>query len=328
MSKAAKAIQIREHGGSEKLELVELPIPVPAANEVLVRNHSCGVNFIDIYQREGLYPLTMPAVLGNEAAGEVIGLGAGASGKLKIGQRVAYATTGPGCYCTHKVVPAAKLVTLPDHVDYPTAAASLLRGMTAEYLSRRTWPIAAGCDVLVTAAAGGVGVLLSQWLTRLGGKVIGVVGSEEKRETALANGCEQVIVGYAGLDESVRAICPAGVEVVFDSIGKSTFKASLACLRPRGCLVSYGNASGPVAPFAPLELASAGSLFVTRPTLAHYCATAAQLQSSADSWFNQIERGLALPPLVGMPMADAHKAQDMLASRRLAGLLVIDCLAD
>lgn len=319
----ASAIQIAEHGASDKLQLVELPIPAPGAGEVLVRNRACGVNLIDIYQREGLYPMVKPAIMGNEAAGEIAALGADVPATLAVGQRVAYATAGPGCYTTHKVVAADRLVPLPDGIDTRLAGATLLRGMTAEFLACRLWPLTEGSVVVVTAAAGGVGVLLCQWLARRGARVIGVVGSKEKRERALANGCAEVVVGYAAMAKEVRASCPAGVEVVYDSVGKITFNASLACLRPRGCLVSYGNASGAVEPFAMLQLAKRGSLFVTRPTLTHYCQEPAELAASAASWFAQLEDGIAVPELVEMPLARAGDAHDLLASRKLEGLLVL-----
>lgn len=317
------AVRMHAPGGPDVMRLDTVALPVPGRGEVQVRNEACGVNFIDIYQRRGLYPLELPATLGNEAAGVIVQVGEGSTGWV-AGQRVAYCTAGPGCYAGYRNVPSSKLVVLPDAITTTQAAGCMLKGLTAEYLARRVWPVLAGMPVLVLAAAGGVGMILCQWLQRLGAQVIGVVGSAAKRQQAEACGCTTVLVGYADLSPRVRAEVAAGVAVVFDSVGADTWQSSLDSLMPRGCLVSYGNASGPVPPFAPQELAERGSLYVTRPRLAHYAATVEQLQAMAVALFDEVVRGLRLPEVTAMPLAEAPQAHRLLETRQVRGVLVLE----
>lgn len=310
-------------GGPEVLECKEVALAPPAKGEVTVANHSCGVNFIDIYQRTGLYSLPLPMTMGNEAAGVVEAVAEGVKG-IAVGDKVAYCTAGPGCCVSHRNVPADCAIPLPEGLGTQAAGGLMLRGLTAEYLARRTWPVAAGIDVLVTAAAGGVGVLLCQWLKKLGAKVHGVVGSQEKAAVAKKHGCADVLVGYEDIGSKARQLCLGGVGVAYDSVGADTWPSVLAALAPRGCLVSYGNASGPVPLFEMLELASHGSLFVTRPTLAHYAATRKELLASARAFFDEIERGMVLPEVHAMPFAKAAQAHQMLEGRKVSGVLVLD----
>ena len=319
----AVAVQAVSAGGTEVLEQADLSLESPAAGQVQVANHSCGVNFIDIYQRSGLYPLPMPATMGNEAAGVVESIGEGVEG-FSVGDEVAYCTAGTGCYVSHRNIPADRAIPVREGLGVELAGGCMLRGLTAEYLARRCWPVVAGVDALVTAAAGGVGKILCQWLGRLGARVVGVVGSKEKTAPASENGCDEVLVGYGNIGERLRDIRPDGVGVAYDSVGAATWPGVLDALAPRGCLVSYGNASGPVPQFALLELASRGSLYVTRPTLAHYAATRSELLSAARAFFDEVGRGLALPKVVSMPLADAAKAHAMLEGRKQGGVIVLD----
>jgi len=277
-----RAIRFTRTGGPEVLELEEVVLPELKAGEALVRHHAIGVNFIDTYHRSGLYPLPLPSGLGSEAAGVVEQIGPGVT-CIRVGERVAYAGAGaPAAYAEARVVPAERLVPLPDDISDDVAAAALLKGMTAEFLIHRTFPVAAGQTVLFHAAAGGVGLIACQWLNKLGARVIGSVGSDAKRELALAHGCQEVIVlDRENFPERVRDLTDGhGVPVVFDSIGKVTFMGSLSCLEPRGMLVSFGNASGKPEPFDLALLAQKGSLYVTRPTLFSYVATREALLAS------------------------------------------------
>ena len=320
--KQITAVQVMRPGDITELQAIELELADPAPDEVQVRNHACGVNYIDIYQRTGLYPMPMPAILGGEAAGVIERCGVNVT-DYAVGDEVAYCTAGVGCYVSHRNIPATKAIPLPAEFSTKVAAGVMLKGLTAEYLARRSWPVLAGMDVLVTAAAGGVGMLLCQWLARLGATVIGVVGSKAKCERALSYGCTEVLVGYENLGDRVGKLRPQGVAVAYDSVGAATWPAILDALTPRGCLVSYGNASGPVPPFAPLELASRGSLYVTRPTLAHYTTTRTELLAAAAALFNEIKRGLVLPQVLSYPLTEAAAAHKTLASRELEGVLVL-----
>src|SRR5665213_542086 len=278
-----KAIRFEQTGGPEVREYKDYDLPAPGAGQIRIKHTAIGVNFIDTYHRSGLYPLPLPSGLGSEAAGEIEALGAGVTG-FKIGERVGYCSGAIGSYAEANNVAAEKLVKLPDGVSDEVAAASMLKGMTAQYLLRRIHPVKAGETIVFHAAAGGVGQIGCQWARHLGATVIGTTTSPDKVALAKANGCAHVLnTRDAGWEKQVREITGGkGVPVVYDSIGKDTFMAGLDCLSPRGIMVTYGNASGPVDPFSPSVLAGKGSLFVTRPTLAPYKRTHAELQDTAD----------------------------------------------
>jgi NADPH2:quinone reductase len=315
-----RAIRLERTGGPEVLHLVDLPTPEPGPGEIRVRHQAIGLNFIDTYQRGGLYPLPLPATLGLEAAGVVDAVGERVT-RFQTGDLVGY-NGSLGAYAEANVLNAARAVKLPSHVDARTAAASLLKGMTAEFLARRIWPLHAGDWVLVHAAAGGVGLILCQWLNHLGVRVIGTVGSEEKATLAKANGCAEVVL-YRSEDvaKRVREITGgAGVKVAYDSVGASTVDASLNSLQPRGLFVSFGNASGPVPAIEPLRLSRGGSLFLTRPTLYNYIASTAELDESAAALFQVIGKG-AVKIAIGQefPLEAAAEAHRSLEGRATTG---------
>jgi NADPH:quinone reductase len=318
------AIQATRAGGPEVLEAIEVDRPVAGPGQLLVRNEAIGLNFIDTYQRSGLYPLQFPAVLGQEAAGVVDAAGPGVT-RFKAGDRVAYSGQ-LGAYAQYQVVSAERAVALPDAVSFEAAAASLLKGMTTEFLVRRCYPVQAGETVLVHAAAGGVGTLLVQWLKALGAEVIGTVGSDEKAVLARRLGCDQVIFyRHEDVAARVREITGgAGVPVAYDSVGKDTFEATLKSLARRGMFVSFGNASGAVPAFEPLRLSRAGSLFLTRPTLYDYIATTAELDESSSELFAMIASG-KLQVEIGQrfKLADARQAHEALESRATIGASVL-----
>lgn len=317
------AIVVEHTGGPEVLRWKEIALAPPAAGEVRIRHTAIGLNFIDTYYRTGLYPTTLPGVLGSEAAGviEELGEGAGALDFVK-GDRVAYATGPLGAYAEKRNVPAAHLVKVPDGIEDATAAAAMLKGMTAEYLIRRTYPVAKGETILVHAAAGGVGLILAQWAKHLGATVIGTVGSEDKAKLAREHGCDHVVF-YRTEDvaERVREITGGErVPVVFDSVGKDTFAASLASLRRRGLLVTFGQSSGPIPPFDPRVLSQKGSLFLTRPTLADYVATRAELEATARELFDVIAKGAVRVRVAQTyPLRDAERAHRDLEARKTTG---------
>ncbi len=319
-----QAIQVSETGGPEKLRLVELPVPEPKAGEVRVRVEAAGINYIDTYQRSGLYPLPLPVTLGLEIAGTVTALGAGVTG-FKLGERVGSARASGG-YAGEAIAPAAHLVRVPESVSSQTAAALLLQGLTAHYLACDTFPLKAGDTALVHAAAGGVGLLLVQIAKLRGARVIATVGTEAKAELARGAGADEVVI-YTRDDFTAAArkfSGGKGVDVVYDGIGKDTFEASLNSLRPRGMLVCYGNASGPVAPFAPLLLSQKGSLFLTRPTLLHYTQTTAELQGRTTDLFRWVAEG-KLKVRIGAtyPLAQAAEAHRALESRGTTGKVLL-----
>jgi NADPH2:quinone reductase len=320
-----KAIRFEKAGGSDVLQYVDYELPAPAKGQVQVKHSAIGVNFIDTYHRTGLYPLPLPSGLGSEAAGTVAALGEGV-GNFKIGDRVGYAGGAIGSYAQANNVPADKLVKLPDSINDETAAAVLLKGMTAQYLLRRIHPVKGGETIVFHAAAGGVGQIGCQWARALGATVIGTTTSPDKVELAKANGCAYVLNTHEqGWEKKVREITDgAGVPVVYDSIGKDTFLAGLDCLSPRGIMVTYGNASGPVDPFSPSILAAKGSLFVTRPTLAHYTRTAQELQETADDLFAVIASG-AVKVAINQRFAlkDAAKAHDALTGKHTTGATIL-----
>jgi NADPH2:quinone reductase len=318
-----RAIRIHRNGGPEELVWEEIPLPEPGPGEARVRQRAVGVNFIDVYQRTGLYPVGLPAVLGNEGAGVVEAVGPGVS-EVAVGDRVAYAGI-PGAYAEVRTVPADRLVRLPDGIDDELAAAIMLKGMTAEYLLRRTHRVDRGETIVFHAAAGGVGQIACQWAKALGATVIGTVGSAAKVDVARRHGCDQVLITDASLPRRVRELTNGiGADVVYDSVGKDTFEASLDCLRPRGLLVCFGNASGPVPPFAPLVLTMKGSLFLTRPSLAHYVATRAELIGSASAVFDAIrDRSVRIEIGQRYALADAARAHAALEGRRTTGPTVL-----
>ena len=287
------AIRIHEYGGPEVLRWESVEVGEPGPGQVRLRQTACGLNYIDVYMRTGLYPqASLPATLGMEAAGVVEAVGEGVSG-LTVGDRVAYAMVVGG-YAQQRLIEAAKLIKLPDSIDDQTAGAMMLQGLTAHYLLFRSYPVKAGDTILVYAAAGGVGLLVCQWARHLGVTVIGCVGSTEKAELAKANGCDYpILYREENIAERVREITHGqGVAAAYDSIGKDTFMASLDSLRPFGVLVTYGNASGAVDPFSPGILAPKGSLYVTRPTLATHVATRELLEEGANRLIEVVSKGI------------------------------------
>lgn len=321
-----RVIVFRKTGGPEVLELEDVALPELKPGEALVRQRAIGVNFIDTYHRSGLYPLPLPSGLGSEAAGVVEQVGPGVT-CVRVGERVAYAGAGaPAAYAEARIAPADRLVPLPDDISDEVAAAALLKGMTAEFLIHRTFPVSSGQTVLFHAAAGGVGLIACQWLNKLGARVIGTVGTEAKRALALAHGCHEVLVlEREDFPARVRELSHGlGVPVVFDSIGKTTFMGSLSCLEPRGMLVSFGNASGKPEPFDLALLAQKGSLYVTRPTLFTYIATREALLTSASALFQAIRDGLKIEIGQRFPLAQAADAHRALESRRTIGSTLLE----
>jgi NADPH:quinone reductase len=319
-----KAIQVVETGGPEKLQYNDVPTPKPAKGEALVKLEAIGVNFIDVYFRTGLYPAKPPITLGMEGAGVVEALGDG-SANVQPGDRVAYAMAR-GSYAEYAVVPAWQLVKIPDGLDFELAAGSMLQGMTAHYLTRSTFPLKKGDTALVHAAAGGVGLLLVQMANRLGARVFGTVSTEAKAELARNAGAGHVI-RYTEEDfvEEVKRLTDGrGVDVVYDSVGATTFQKSLDCLRPRGMMVSYGQSSGPVEPIAPLVLNQKGSLFLTRPTLAHHCQTREELEWRAGDVLGTLRSGALTLRIDGKyPLAEAAQAHRELEARKTTGKLLL-----
>ena len=319
------AIRIHEPGGPEKLVWEEVPLPAPKPDEVLVRHHAVGLNYIDVYFRTGLYKLpSLPATLGMEAAGVVEAVGSEVT-ELAVGDRVAYAMAPIGAYCEARTIKADRLVKLPDGIDFKTAAGMMLQGMTAQYLLRRTFPVKAGDTILVHAAAGGVGLIMCQWAKQLGCTVIGTVSTPAKAEIARAHGADHVLIsGQDDLPARVKEITGgAMLPVVYDSVGKDTFTASLDCLAPFGMMVSYGNASGPVPPFDISILAAKGSLFLTRPTLATYTAKPADLVATATDLFSVVLSGAVKINInQTYPLKDAAEAHRALEARQTTGSTV------
>jgi len=320
-----KAIRIHAAGGPEVLRWEDVEVGEPGEGQACVRHTAVGVNFIDTYQRSGLYPISLPSGLGSEAAGVVEAVGPGVT-VVRPGDRVAYAGGPPGSYSEKRVLPAHILVPIPEGVTDQTAAAVMLKGMTSQYLIRRTYPVKAGETVLFHAAAGGVGLIACQWLKALGATVIGTVGSDEKAVVAKAHGCEHVIVSTReDIAKRVKEITGgAGVPVVYDSVGKDTFLASLDCLKPLGLMVSFGNSSGKVTPFDIGILSQKGSLYLTRPTLATYTATRKDLEVTAKDVFEVIREGKVKVEIRHTyPLADAEKVHRDLEGRRTVGSIVM-----
>jgi len=322
----SKAIRVERTGGPEVLQWADMPVGQPGPGEALVRHTAIGVNFIDVYHRRGLYPLpSLPAVIGLEAAGRVEAVGPGVT-EVVPGDRVAYAGGPTGAYSEARVIPSDRLVKLPDGIDDRRAAAMMLKGMTAEYLLRRTYAVKPGDAMLVHAAAGGVGLIVCQWAKTLGATVIGTVGTKDKAELANAHGCDHVIVtGEEDVVARVREITGGeGVSVVYDSVGKDTFMRSLDCLRPRGLMVSFGQASGMVPPLDISILSAKGSLFLTRPTLMTYTASREDLMASAAALFDAVLRGVVrIEVRQTYPLRDAARAHADLEARKTTGSTVL-----
>jgi NADPH2:quinone reductase len=317
-------IRVERTGGPEVLQWVEVATPVPAAGEVLIRQTAVGLNFVDIYQRSGLYPLPLPFTPGNEGVGVVEAIGPGVSG-FKAGDRVVY-TGAAGAYAQVRVVPAAKLIHLPAGIDDRVAAASFLKGTTVQFLLQRTFKVGPGHTILFHAAAGGVGLIATQWAKALGATVIGTVGSEEKKAVALKHGCDHVI-NYRSenfVDRVKEITGGTGVDVVYDAVGKDTFPGSLDCLRPLGTWVSFGNASGVVPPFSIMLLQQKGSLFATRAGSAYYLAKREDLENAAKALFAVITNGTVKAEVSQtFALKDAGAAQAALESRKTIGATVL-----
>jgi len=321
-----RAIQIDQFGGPEVLRVAEVAVAEPGPGEVRVRHHAIGINFIDIYHRTGLYPLALPGVLGTEAAGVVEAVGPGVS-YLAVGDRVAYAARTTGSYAEARVVPALPVVKLPPAIDFETGAAMMLKGLTVQYLLRRSRvALAAGDTILWHAAAGGVGLIACQWAKALGLRLIGTAGSDEKCRLAERHGAAHVI-NYRTEDvvARVRELTDGkGVPVVYDPVGKDTWERSLDCLAPLGLMVSFGNASGPVAPFAIGTLAAKGSLYVQRPTLHTHLTSRENVEAMADELFAVVSSGMVKVPVERRyPLADAARAHQDLEARITTGAGVL-----
>ncbi len=321
-----KAIRIHEYGGPEVLRWEEVEVGEPGPGQLRVRHAAVGLNYIDVYHRTGLYPLpSLPWTLGMEGAGQVEAVGEGVT-EFKPGDRIAYASPPVGAYAEVRLMPADRAVALPDAIDDRTAAAMMLQGMTAQYLLRRTYRVQPGDTILLHAAAGGVGLIVSQWARHLGATVIGTVGSDEKAELAHAHGCHHVIVySRENFTERVREITGGqGVAAVYDSVGQATFMGSLDCLHRLGMMVSFGNASGPVPPFDPGILAAKGSLFLTRPSLMAYTAERADLLASAAELFEVVTSGaVKIEVRQTYPLAETAAAHRDLEARKTTGSTVL-----
>jgi NADPH2:quinone reductase len=324
----SKAIQIQQYGGPEVMQLVDVDVGAPGAGEVRIRHHACGLNYIDVYQRTGLYQNPLPLMLGMEAAGVIEAVGEGVK-HLKVGDRAAYASTPPGAYSQVRVMPAKTVCKLPDGIAFDTAAGMMLKGLTAQYLLMKTRPVEGlqpGDYVLFHAAAGGVGLIACQWAKALGLQLIGTAGSAAKCALALEHGAAHAI-DYSKEDfvARVKALTGGkGVKVVYDSVGKDTFEKSLDCLRPFGLLASFGNASGPVAPFAPGILGPKGSLYVTRQTLFTHIATREATQAMADDLFAVVGSGAVKIRIdQRYPLAEVAQAHRNLEARKTTGSTVL-----
>jgi len=320
------AVRVHKTGGPEVLTYEDVSVPAPGQGQIKVKNHASGVNFIDTYFRMGMYPspVGLPFVSGNEGAGEVIAVGPGVT-DLKAGDRVAYVAT-LGAYAAERLLPADRAVKLPDKIGYEQAAAMMLKGMTAQYLLRRTFKVEKGNNVLIHAAAGGVGLIACQWANHLGANVIGTVGSKEKAELAKKNGAHHVIL-YRDEDfvAKVKEITGGKLcDVVYDGVGKATFPASLDCIRPLGMFVSFGSASGQVEAFNINILQTKGSLFATRPTLNHYAAKREDLVRTANDLFDVVASGaVKIPVNQKYPLKDAQKAHRDLEGRNTTGSSIL-----
>ncbi len=319
-----QAIQILQTGGPEALTLRELPTPTPGPSEALIRIEAAGVNFIDVYFREGRYPAQLPYTLGQEAAGIIIALGPDTSEDFKVGDRVAWCSI-PGTYAQLALVPVSRLVHVPDAISMQQAAAAMLQGMTAHYLAHSAYSIRPGDEVLVHAGAGGTGLLLTQIAKSLGARVFTTVSNEEKAELSRTAGADEIIL-YTREDfaAAVKRLAPAGLHAVYDSVGKTTFDQSLSILRPRGTMVLFGASSGPVPPFDLIRLSQVGSLYVTRPSLKDYIASREELEQRAGDVLSSVADGsLNLRIEHVYPLADAIHAHQDLEGRKTTGKLLL-----
>lgn len=325
MTETVKAIRFETTGGPDVMQWVDVEVPAPAAGEVLIRHEAVGLNYIDVYFRTGMYPQPMPGSLGMEGAGVVEAIGEGVT-LVAVGDRVAYANRPIGAYSQKRVVPEAILVKLPDEISFEQGAAMMLQGLTVQYLVTDSYAVKAGDQVLLHAAAGGVGLIAVQWLKALGARVIGTVGSAEKAAIAKAHGCDETIL-YTEEDFVARTrelTGGKGVNVVYDSIGKETFDGSLDCLAPRGTMVTYGNATGPVAPLDIASLAAKGSLKVTRPTLFSYVTDRALLETMSADLFSRVIKGeVKIEVNQRYALADVAQAHADLESRKTTGSTVL-----
>ena len=322
------AVQIRQPGGPEELQIVDVPVGEPGPGQIRIRHHAIGLNFIDVYHRTGLYPLAMPAGIGMEGAGVVEAVGEGVT-HLRPGDRAAYASQPPGSYCEVRVMPAQCVCKLPDDISFETGAAMMLKGLTAQYLLKKTLPVEglqSGDPVLFHAAAGGVGLIACQWAKVLGLQLIATAGTDAKCQLALANGAAHAI-NYATEDFAARVkeiTAGQGVKVVYDSVGKDTWDKSLECLRPFGLMASFGNSSGPVAPFAPGALGAKGSLYVTRQTLFSHIATRESTQAMADDLFAVVASGRVKIHIdQRYPLAEVQQAHRDLEARKTTGSTIL-----
>ena len=328
MSKSVKTVIIERHGGPEELKLVDLPVGEPGPGEILIEHKAIGLNYIDVYQRMGLYPMAMPLKMGMEASGVVMAVGEGVT-HLKVGDRAAYASQPPGSYCEARVMPAKTVCKLPDAIDFETGAAMMLKGLTAQYLLNRTLPqggLHPGDFILFHAAAGGVGLIACQWAKALGLRLIGTAGSDAKCELAASHGASHVI-NYSKEDFVARVkdiTAGVGVKAVYDSVGKDTWSKSLDCLAPFGLMASFGNASGPVPDMSPGILAGKGSLYVTRQTLFTHIATRETTQLMADDLFDKVTQGLVHIPIEQRyPLAQIQQAHRDLEARKTTGCTIL-----
>jgi len=321
----AYAIRIHQHGGPEVMKWEPVDVGAPAAGQIKLKQHAVGLNYIDTYHRSGLYNLgSLPVVIGSEGAGEVVAVGAGVT-DIKVGDRVAYASQ-PGAYAEERLIAADRVVKLPDGIDYRTAGSMMLKGMTVRYLLRQTYKVGPDTVMLLHAAAGGVGLIACQWARHLGATIIGTVGSEEKATLAKAHGCTHVINYRAeNFVARVKEITGGkGCDVVYDSVGKDTFPASLDCLKPFGLWVSFGNSSGPVQAFDVITLAQKGSLFATRPTLVTYTAKREDLLANANDLFEMVGKGIVkIQVNQTYALKDAAQAHRDLEARKTTGATVL-----
>lgn len=318
------AIRFEQFGGPEVLKYQQVDVGEPKAGEARVAHRAVGLNFIDVYHRTGLYPMALPSGLGGEGAGVVVAVGPGVT-HVRPGDRVAYTAPAPlGSYSEERILDARWLVRLPDSINEQTGAAMMLKGLTAWYLLKRSYAVAAGDWILLHAAAGGVGLIAAQWARELGARVIGVVGSAAKRELALAHGCEHVLLDSEDVPRRVRELAGGGVPVVYDSVGRTTFFQSLDCLRPHGLLVSFGNSSGRVEPFGLHELQKRGSLYVTRPTLQDFIRERRDLEAGSSELLDLVQRGrVRIEVHQTYALRDAAQAHRNLEARRTTGSTVL-----
>ena len=320
-----KTVVIKEFGGSDKLEIMDMPVGDPAPGQIRIAHKACGLNFIDVYQRTGLYPLNLPQALGMEGAGVIEAVGEGVK-HLKVGDRAAYASMPPGSYCERRVMPAAQVCLLPDGISFEQGAAMMLQGMTVQYLFHRTTPLQAGDTVLFHAAAGGVGLIACQWAKSEGITLIGTAGTDEKCKLALGYGATHCInYNVENFEEKVKELTGGkGVDVVMDSVGASTFEGSLNSLKPLGMMITFGNASGPVPPFNLAQLGAKGSLKITRPTLFTHIGNHEHCQEMARHLFSKVTSG-EVEIVIGQEflLADVRLAHDALEGRTTTGSTIL-----